>query len=335
MKLRSAGDSAQGRSGLASQGALPAPEPGGDIVGLLEQGRRQFLALVDHVRPELHRYCTRMTGSVADGEDVVQDTLARACYELSQMTELPPLRPWLFRIAHNRAIDQWRRETYRAAEDIEAARDLPADAADEPENRLARDQAVQAALVHFLALAPAQRGCVILKDVLDHTLVEIAEELSLSEQSVKAALHRGRAALQQLAAATTTATAAAPPRRVSPELGRYAALFGARDWDGIRALLADDVRLDLVSRRKAAGRREVATYYGNYDRTAGWRVAPAWVDGRGVLAVYDAPDAAQPAYFIALTWRSGRLAAIRDYRYVPYIGQDHAIELQPQEADRP
>src|SRR6266850_2295441 len=62
-----------------------------DIIGILEQGRRQFLALVDHVRPELHRYCTRMTGSVADGEDVVQETLARAYYELSELKSLPLL----------------------------------------------------------------------------------------------------------------------------------------------------------------------------------------------------------------------------------------------------
>ena len=45
------------------------------------------------MRPELHRYCARMTGSIADGEDVVQDTLARAYYELK---ELPAMRSWLF-----------------------------------------------------------------------------------------------------------------------------------------------------------------------------------------------------------------------------------------------
>ena len=75
------------------------------LIATLEEGRRQFLALVDEVRPELHRYCARMTGSVADGEDVVQDTLARAYYQLPELKELPPLRPWLFRIAHDPAID--------------------------------------------------------------------------------------------------------------------------------------------------------------------------------------------------------------------------------------
>ena len=63
------------------------------ILVTLEEARRQFLTLVEDVRPELHRYCTRMTGSVADGEDVVQDTLARAYYQLSEQKELPPLRP--------------------------------------------------------------------------------------------------------------------------------------------------------------------------------------------------------------------------------------------------
>src|SRR5947209_14571772 len=90
---------------------------GTDLIGVLEEGRRRFLALVADVRPELLRYCARMTGSIADGEDVVQDTLGRAYYELSQLETLPPLRPWLFRIAHNRAIDHWRREARRRSEE--------------------------------------------------------------------------------------------------------------------------------------------------------------------------------------------------------------------------
>jgi len=179
-----------------------------ELIVMLERGRRQFLALVEHVRPELHRYCTRMTGSVADGEDVVQETLARACYELSQMRTMPALRPWLFRIAHNRAIDHWRHETYRISEPLETATDIAAEAALEPDNLLARDQAVRAAISCFLELAPAQRGCVILTDVLDHSIDEIADELNLSVPAVKAALHRGRAMLQRLTEAPPPATQA-------------------------------------------------------------------------------------------------------------------------------
>src|SRR5215470_17505332 len=69
------------------------------------QAREQFLSMVGDIRPELHRYCARLTGSVIEGEDIVQDTLAKAFYALSLSEEVPALRPWLFRIAHNAAMD--------------------------------------------------------------------------------------------------------------------------------------------------------------------------------------------------------------------------------------
>lgn len=300
-------------------------EPSSEIIGTLDQARKQFLQLVDHIRPELHRYCARMTGSIVDGEDVVQDTLARAYYELSQMRELPPLRPWLFRIAHNRAIDHWRHERHRASEPIDVALEIAAEAAFEPDNVMARGQAVRAALTGFLALAPAQRGCVILKDVLDHSLEEIAAELDLSVPAVKGALHRGRAALQLLTEAPPLP--ATRPRETSAALRRYASLFNAHDWDGVRSLLADDVRLDLVSRRKAAGRREVGMYFSNYSRAADWHMVPARFQGREVLAVLADPQAPAPRYFIELAWHDGQVASIRDFRYVAYIAQEGSFEL--------
>ena len=295
------------------------------LIDTLEQGRKQFLALVDDVRPELHRYCARMTGSVADGEDVVQDTLARAYFELSQMKTVPALRPWLFRIAHNRAIDYWRHERHRATEPIDVALDVAAESTFEPDNMVARRQAVRAALTGFLALAPAQRGCVILKDVLDHSLDQIASELGLSIAAVKAALHRGRAALRDSVDAPDLA---ARSRDVSAALGRYASLFNAHDWDGVRALLADDVRLDLVSQRKAAGRREVGQYFGNYERAADWHLVPVWLDGREALAVMGEAPGAEPRYVIELRWNeAGQVTTIRDFRYVRYIAREASIDV--------
>jgi RNA polymerase sigma-70 factor (ECF subfamily) len=304
-----------------------SPTEAAAVISALEEGRRQFLALVDHVRPDLHRYCTRMTGSVADGEDVVQDTLARAYYELSEFKELPPLRPWLFRIAHNRAIDHLRREAYRAGEPLEAALEIADDRDREPESALARTQAVNAAISCFLELAPAQRGCVILKDVLDHSLEEIAAELDLSLLAVKAALHRGRGQLRALSSTPAPPAPAGAARAVSPALARYASLFNAHDWDGVRAMLADDVRLDLVSRRKAAGRREVGVYFTNYERHGQWHLRPAWLDGREVLAVMSDAGAERAAYFVELGWADGRVSTIRDFRFVPYIAQEAAIAL--------
>jgi len=291
---------------------------GPSIIATLDEARERFLALVADVRPDLHRYCARMTGSVSDGEDVVQDTLARAYYQLPELHELPPLRPWLFRIAHNRAIDHLRRGAYRTTEAIDAADGIADDSEREPESALVRRQAVEAALASFLALAPAQRACVILKDVLDHSHEEIAALLELSVPAVKSALHRGRALLPEHAAAAPTAAA----RPVSAALARYATLFNAHDFDAVRALLADDVRLDLVSRRKADGRRAVGSYFSNYGRHDDWRAAPAWLEGREVLAVTSVGPEARPDYFIELTWRGQQVRAIRDFRYVAYIVRD-------------
>ena len=297
------------------------------ILSQLEESRRQFLALVNDVRPDLHRYCARMTGSIADGEDVVQDTLARAYYELPELKELPAMRSWLFRIAHNRALDYLRRYERRMEEPLEVAADIAADDVAEPDIALWRQEAVRGAISQFLELVPAQRSCVILKDVLDYSLDEIATMLELSVAAVKAALHRGRTRLREL---TKAQRPAAPPRAASPALRRYAALFNARDWDGVRAMLVDDVKLDLVSRWKAAGRRQVSTYFTNYDSVTDWHLVPGWLDSREVLAVLRDPRAARPTYFIELRLLDdGRVAAIRDFRHVPYIAYDAEIEFPP------
>jgi RNA polymerase sigma-70 factor (ECF subfamily) len=290
----------------------------------LQEGRRRFLALVEDVRPDLHRYCARMVGSVADGEDVVQDALARAYYELAELKDLPALRPWLFRIAHHRALDWLRRYDQRMSEPLEVAMDFVAADAPDPGSGLTRDEAVRAALSRFLELAPAQRSCVILKDILDHSIDEIAALLELSVPAVKAALHRGRERLRELSQVPQPASS---PRVVSPAVARYVALFNARDWDGVRAMLVDEVKLDLVSRWKRAGRREVDTYYTNYDSKRDWYLVPGWLDGREVIAVLRDPREERPVYFMELTLAGGRVAAIRDFRYVPYIAREAAIEL--------
>jgi RNA polymerase sigma-70 factor (ECF subfamily) len=294
-----------------------------DLVAKLHAGRQQFLALVGELRPELHRYCARMTGSIADGEDVVQDTLARAYYALAELDELPPLRPWLFQIAHNRAIDFRRRYDQRMAEPLELQEPRLRDPAPDPEDTVARDRAVAAAIAQFVELPPVQRSCVILKDVLEQSLDEIAELLTLSVPAVKAALHRGRVRLGELRAAPPAARAPAAPSR---ELVRYTQLFNARDWDAVRALLAEDVRLDLVSRLTRHGRRDTGLYFTNYDQRTDWHFLAGWLDGREIVAVARRPGE-PPAYIVELVWRAGELLEIHDFRYVPYLVREATITL--------
>ena len=121
---------------------------------------------------------------------------------------------------------------------------------------------VRAALARFLSLPVTQRSAVILKDVLGHSLEEAAETMGTTVMAVKAALVRGRAKLLEARSAS-----ARPSRRArrAPELDRYAALFNARDWDGVRALVGDDCRLDLVSKSQRRGKR-VGMYFGRYEK---------------------------------------------------------------------
>jgi RNA polymerase sigma-70 factor (ECF subfamily) len=299
-----------------------------DLVAELAAGRQRFLALVGELRPELHRYCARMTGSIADGEDIVQDTLARAYYALSELDEVPPLRPWLFRIAHNRAIDFRRRYDQRMQRPLDAMEASLRDPAPDPEDALAHNRAVAAAISQFTELPPAQRSCVILKDVLDQSLDDIAALLELTVPAVKAALHRGRARLRELRAGPDTPDApdaSAPP---SPDAVRYAQLFNARDWAAVRALLAEDVRLDLVSRVQHTGRRDVGRYFTNYAKHDDWHLTPAWLDGREIIAVSRGPGQ-PPYYFVELVWSAGAITEIHDFRYVPYIAREAAITLAP------
>jgi RNA polymerase sigma factor (sigma-70 family) len=291
----------------------------------LGAARTRFLELVEEIRPELHRYCARMIGSVADGEDIVQDTLARAYVELGALKELPALRAWLFRIAHNRALDLLRGSDRRMNQPLdELAEAEAADDAD-PDAALSREQAVEAAVSRFMELAPLQRSCVILKDVLGYPLSEIAALLELSVPAVKSSLYRGRVRLRELSG---RADVEVPPQRpVSQTLERYAVLFNARDWDAVRAMLVDDVRLDMVSAETRTGRKEVGVYFTNYERLQGWRVVPGWLDGREVLAVIRHAHGAQPRYFIEVAFQDEKVTSIRDFHHVSYIGRDARFVL--------
>jgi RNA polymerase sigma-70 factor (ECF subfamily) len=265
-------------------------------------------------------------GSVIEGEDVVQDTFTRAYVALDELQEVPPLRAWLFKIAHNRAIDLLRGRAIRAAEPIEAARKIVDPGSPDPEEILMRREVVETAVSRFAELSIVQRSVVILKDVLDQSLEEIAALLDLTVNAVKAHLARGRARLEAINAQTPVRSAPRPP---SPALARYIALFNRRDFDGLRAMLADDVRLIQSAYPQRTGVADVGMFFGIYSRSAPVRLAPAWLDGREVIAVYEDPQGVKPSYLMWLEWTADRISFIRDYRHVRYVIDDADLLLAP------
>jgi RNA polymerase sigma factor (sigma-70 family) len=284
------------------------------------QARDRFMELVDDLRPELHRYCARMTGSVFDGEDVVQDTLAKAYYALSQMLEPPNLKPWLFRIAHNAALDFLRRYE---SKNVDIVPNVPERAVvSDTDESVIDPELVEAGLTVFVDLPPLQRGAVLLKDVLGHSLAETADTLGTSVGAVKAALSRARANIARTPRGATALLTRPTSAEEQTTLRRYVDLFNDRNWDGLRALIGEEARLDIVSRVQQ--RTATAGYYDRYAKileSEDIRAEAGLVDGVLAIAMFRPASSSQPAYFVLLESEGGRVSLIRDFRYIPYIAE--------------
>jgi RNA polymerase sigma-70 factor, ECF subfamily len=277
--------------------------------------REAFDRLLGELRPKLHRYCARMTGSVVDGEDVLQEALVKALEAFPRTDKIDNPEGWLFRIAHNAALDFLRRRARREAARSDEEVDMIADPISAAESR----RITAMSLRTFMRLPVPQRSSVILMDVLGYSLEEIGAIMGATIPAIKAALHRGRARLRVLAQEPDDAPVPVLAERERALLARYVERFNARDFEAVRNMLADEVRLDLVAKLRLTGRAEVGNYFNNYGRIQDWFFVPGLVDGRAAVLVRNPENpSGAPGYFVLLDWVDGRLVNIRDFRFARY-----------------
>lgn len=288
-------------------------------------GLSVFEAALPSLRPELHRYCARMTGSVIDGEDVLQEALFNASRAIRDGAVIDSLRPWLFRIAHNTALNALRSRKKERAMKEEVGRETPVS------GTMPTRSEVGDTLRPFLALTARQRSTVILRDVLGYSAAEVADLTESSVQSVKSALHRGRSLLRDYGYDDDEVAPMPPLSDLDRQrLAAYADCFNAHAFDRLRDMLSAEVRLELVGRSRSEGRSEVGNYFGNYRDRDDWLMAPGRIEGRPALLSFDRGDpSGPPRYFVLLAFDGEDVLSIRDFRYARYVMADARWERLP------
>jgi RNA polymerase sigma-70 factor (ECF subfamily) len=300
--------------------SLEAGQADLEEAGLFEPRRIAFIESIADLRPRMHRYCARMTGSVLDGEDVMQEAIFDAYRKLGSFDASRPLGPWLFRIAHNRCIDFLRRR--QAQREIEGEAAAPALV--HPPEAVGKgvDRAIERLVI---ALPPKERACVLLKDVFDYSLEEIADLVESTTGGVKAALNRGRGKL-------ATLNDVQPPDRKANEeelalLRLYVDRFNRRDWQGVQELASADARLRVAD--CFAGRLADSPYFVEYERPIiPWRMALGEADGETVVIIlHDDPQGAVPFSAIRIGLANGKVARITDYIKCSWILETASVSL--------
>jgi RNA polymerase sigma-70 factor, ECF subfamily len=307
---------------------MPAPtETDAELPDHVRSSWQRFIDTYEPLRAPLFRYCRYLTRSPWDAEDLTQDTLARAFVTLGKMGG-PPANPraWLLRVASNLWIDRVRRPQLELQPSAEAS--------STPHDPQASREAAGTLLVQ---LSPQERAAVVLKDVFELALDEIAEVLSTTTGAVKAALHRGRGKLVE----------AEPASERTPAPGvldSFCAAFNAGDLDGLTALLLDTAAVEVVGATVQYGREDArrTVLYGmlfGAERLAASadhpgvqptrpRCEPRSLRGRWVvLHWYQHDDGEAVRAITELVADGEHVATVRNYFYSPELVADVCEEL--------
>src|SRR5262245_2691228 len=291
----------------------------------LRRAWHRYVDMLAPLRPALHGYCRRLAGNVWDAEDLVQDTLVRPFGHLGLVNhDVRNPRAYLLRIATNVWIDEVRRREREARAPMANPDDAPARRVDpgaSSEMRAAGARLLQ-------RLAPQERAAVLLKELFDMSLEEIAEVLATTTGAVKAALHRGRGRLRE-------AEGEAASRRTMPSpelLDLFIERYRAKDLKGLTELMLDGASVENVGEalqfgRASFERRERNILYHVVHGHDEWppefrvdsvRVERALFEGEPIL-LWFATRRGREALEVIFRFeeQEGRIARLRAYAFCP------------------
>jgi RNA polymerase sigma-70 factor (ECF subfamily) len=318
---------------------------------LLERARageqRAFAELTGSFRGELQLHCYRIVGSVADAEDLVQETLLAAWRGLDGFEARASMRTWLYRIATNRCLNHVRDRGRRVPEVPAPVEPVPAppeptrmseplfiepypdvlleglaDGTPSPAARYETREAIGLAFTIALArLAPRQRAVLVLRDVLGFRAAEVAEMLSVTDVSVNRTLQRARRALEYGFGPADREQAPLPGSRQERELvERFTRAFTSGDVAGVVALLTDDALMTMPPEPlEYQGPEAIGRFLSNVPaagRLERFRLVPTRANGQPAFGCYlrDRHTAIAHAYgLMVLTLSGDRVAGLAGF----------------------
>ena len=294
-----------------------SPDPFESIRADVAAKRDAYLQTIEPHRPELYRYARALTHSPWDAEDLVQETLMRGFNGLGTWSgRVRDLRAYLFRVASNCWVDHQRRRrpALAAPEQLDAptSGETPALEAGEALERV------------VIGLPPRERAAVLLKDVFDFSLREIAAALHTTEGAVKAALHRGREKLKRLALPVAT-----EPQPDPEVIAAWIDAFQRKDVDGMLALMTEDCRIvipGVVDDHGHGMGRSVLTHT-LAEKTLQRAERVTWRGETAVALWYRTDDGERIGDVLRIVAEDGAIGRLTSYYYSPDVLEEVAKEL--------
>ena len=195
---------------------------------------RQYLDELAPLRPELYGFCLKLTQNAWDAEDLAQDTLLRVFSSLGKIdANIENPRAYLVRTATNLWVDTIRKQARH-----QALLELEDGAAEDTSDR--GIQASEAARELLTRLYPQERAALVMKDVLGHSLAEVATTLNTSIGAVKSALHRARSRMGDNG---MSPAGFVPDKQL---VSQFMQALETTDLDTLRSICSTELHVELV-----------------------------------------------------------------------------------------